>query len=135
MTHVIDHGGQFWRNYHGSVAHDVAQLCEVRFDAPPGGMIDILAATARALAQHLGQARVTGETVNPAGSAWSFTDLVAGSDCLLGLRVGDGGPIGDHGLVWPVAPGQCRIADPERLALVWGGTRIGQLNRALAARG
>jgi hypothetical protein len=135
MTHIIDHGARFWRNYHGSVAHDVAQLCEVGFEPTPGAMIEVLAATGRALAQHLGQARVTGERVNPAGSAWSFTDLVAGADCLMGIRLGDGGSLGTNGLVWPVAPGQCRISDPERLALAWGGTRIGQLNRALAARG
>ena len=135
MTFIIDHGTRFWRNYHGSVAHDVAQLSEVGLGASPGDMIATLAATARAVAQHLGQVRATGTTVNPAGSAWSFTDLVAGADCLLGVRVGDGGPCSDLGLVWPVAAGQCRIADPERLALAWGGTRIGQLNRALAARG
>lgn len=135
MTHIVDHGRQYWRNYHGSVAHEVQQLCELRFTAPPGRMAATLAAAGRALAQHLGTARVAGETVNPAGSAWSFTDLVAGNQCLLGLRVGDGGPCGDDGLVWPVAPGQCRLPDPERLAMVWGGTRIGQLNRALAARG
>lgn len=135
MTHIIEHGSRFWRNYHGSVAHEVQQLAEFRLDTPPGAMTDTLAALARSLQQHLGQMRIGGHCVNPAGSGWSFTDLVAGNQCLLALRAGDGGPCGDHGLVWPVAPGQCRIAEAERLAMVWGGTRIGQLNRALAARG
>ena len=135
MTHIIEHGTRFWRNYHGSVAHQVRQLAETRIDAPAGAMADTLAAMARPLQQLLGRARVAGDQVNAAGSGWSFTDLVAGRDCLLGLRIGDGGPNSDHGLVWAVAPGQCRLADPERLAMVWGGTRIGQLNRALAARG
>lgn len=135
MTHIIEHGARFWRSYHGSVAHEVQQLAETWFDMPPGAMTDTLATMARAVAQFAGQARVAGRSVNAAGSGWSFSDLLAGRDCLLGLRVNDDGPCSDHGLVWPVAPGQCRIADPQRLAMVWGGTRIGQLNRALAARG
>ena len=135
MALIIENGARDWRNYHGSVAHRVQQLAETRFDTPPGTMTETLGAMGRALAQLLGRARVRGETVNAIGSGWSFTDLVAGTDVLLGLRVGDGGPCSDQGLVWPVAPGQCRIAEPERLAMVWGGTRIGQLNRALAARG
>ena len=135
MTHITNHGPSGWRNYHGSVAHQVAQLCETRFDEPCGSLIETLAQTAAATAQMLGRARIAGHQVNPLGSGWSFTDLVAGTDCVLGVRVGDGGPCSDRGLVWPVTPGQCRAADPERLAVVWGGTRIGQLNRALAARG
>ena len=135
MSHIVEKGPRDWRNYHGSVANKVAQLCETRFESPHGPMTATLAQTAAATAQLMGRARIAGHSVNPVGSGWSFTSLVAGSDCLLGLRVGDDGPCGDQGLVWPVAPGQCRIPDPQRLAVVWGGTRIGQLNRALAARG
>ena len=135
MAHIVENGARDWRNYHGSVAHRVQQLAETRFHAPPGAMVETLGAMGRALAQLLGRARVRGERVNGIGSGWSFTDLVAGADCLLSLRIGDGGQCSDRGLVWPLVPGQCRIAEHERLAMVWGGTRIGQLNRALAARG
>lgn len=135
MAQIIERGAQQWKNYHGSVNHHVAQQCDVRFDTPQGQAVSTLVQIANATAQMLGRSRLAGQTVNPMGSAWSFTDLVAGDGCILGMRVNDGGPCSDEGLVWSVTPEQARIPNPECLALVWGGTRIGQLNRALAARG
>lgn len=135
MARIIERGAQQWKNYHESVNHRVAQQCEVRFDTPQGQPVATLVQIASATAQMLGRSRLAGHTVNPMGSAWSFTDLVAGDGCILGVRVNDGGPCSDDGLVWSVSPEQARFPNPECLALVWGGTRIGQLNRALAARG
>lgn len=117
-----------WKNYHRTIERPAVDTFALDGTPETGDPLATLAAIAALTGGALADARSRGVQFQPVGSTWSFSDLIHGEGRVLHT--------GFDGLTWLASGdmiGGAGASAHGRLVLAYGGTRIGPLNRFLAA--